>query len=102
MKRIKIKLGNFIKKIHYRNYFLVFLIYAMLAHIIIYTNLANKLDNNFVFRIKLLSSVIMNAVSFFTIFFKGKEIAKSSKSSILLIVLFIFITFNIQIKFFIR
>lgn len=96
------KLGNFFKKIHYRNYFLVFLIYAMLAHIIIYTNLTNKLDNNFVFRIKLLSSVIMNAVSFFIIFFKGKEIAKSSKSSILIIVLFIFITFNIQIKFFIR
>ena len=87
------KLGNFFKKIHYRNYFLVFLIYAMLAHIIIYTNLTNKLDNNFVFRIKLLSSVIMNAVSFFIIFFKGKEIAKSSKSSILIIVLFIFYYF---------
>lgn len=93
------RVKSFVMKIHYRNYFLVFIIYAAVAHIIMYTNFTDKLDENFVLGLMFLSSIIINIISFLTIFFKGKKIANSSTGLLIIIIGLIFITLEWQRRF---
>ena len=95
------KIKGFFIKTHYRNYFLVIIVYLILATIIEYTSLTDEMGRTFIFGLMLLASMIMNIISFLTILIKGKEIAKSSKSSLFLVVIYIIITLRIQFRFFI-
>ncbi len=100
-KRIECKImGNMkyiFQKLNYRNYYLVVIVYMMVTAIITHINLGDKISNSTIFTIMVLSSIIVNISSVFTLFLKRKEIIKRER---ILIIIFILHTLLIQYFYF--
>jgi len=85
------------QKLNYRNYYLVVIVYMIITGLITHINLDDKISSSTIFTIMVLSSIIINISSVFTLFLKGKEIIKRER---ILIIIFILHTLFIQYFYF--
>jgi uncharacterized membrane protein YiaA len=95
--KIMVNMKNIFQKLNYRNYYLVVIVYMIITGLITHINLDDKISNSTIFTIMVLSSIIINISSVFTLFLKGKEIIKRER---ILIIIFILHTLFIQYFYF--
>ena len=92
-----VNMKNIFQKLNYRNYYLVVIVYMIITGLITHINLDDKISNSTIFTIMVLSSIIINISSVFTLFLNGKEIIKRER---ILIIIFILHTLFIQYFYF--
>lgn len=95
--KIMVNMKYIFQKLNYRNYYLVVIVYMIITGLITHINLDDKISNSTIFTIMVLSSIIINISSVFTLFLKGKEIIKRER---ILIIIFILHTLFIQYFYF--
>lgn len=95
--KIMVNMKYIFQKLNYRNYYLVVIVYMIITGLITHINLDDKISSSTIFTIMVLSSIIINISSVFTLFLKGKEIIKRER---ILIIIFILHTLFIQYFYF--